>query len=287
MKKTQECISVDSRDPDSSFSNQLILVNESNSFKPPFPPLINIKDFVTKRSCEQKNPSRPPNAFIIYRKVCVNAAHAKNHCLPMTIISSLASELWKNEPPHVKNFYKNMAKDVSKHYSKMYPKFYQRKRREKWNLISFEKSNQDELENSNFTTKFPIIELKDSNEKSSENCEHEIQSIYPNPDLSFDINTYQIIREKSNKPSDKVTYPNPEANSFELPTFNTEITGIEKLIFENNSDYENYINTLTWYNNCTFSTPPTFFFNAVNNNTSGVLPFQNNLESDYSDSYFF
>lgn len=245
---TQECVFPCSSNP--SCSNQHILIRESDSFKPPYPPLIDAKDFITKRSDEQKAPSRSPNAFIIYRKVCIDTARERNCCLPMTIISSLASDLWKNEPPHVKNFYKDVARDISKHYSKRYPKSSQRKKRERWNLISFEKQSHDSSENLNATAEH-------------EHREHEAQSIYPSPELldfPFEVNTTTTgISEELSEPSERVAYPSPEVNSFESQTLNTEFEN-ENENNNNNSVHESSINA---YNNYIFSTISAPFSNVA------------------------
>nr|CAG8484910.1 8274_t:CDS:2 [Entrophospora candida] len=61
---------------------------------------------------EPHKPSRAPNAFIIYRKAFVKAARDEGHCLPMTVISSMASAAWEKESEEVKTEYKRISKEA-------------------------------------------------------------------------------------------------------------------------------------------------------------------------------
>ncbi|CAG8457489.1 599_t:CDS:1 [Acaulospora morrowiae] len=136
----RERVFIDSSDP--LCPNQIIHGNESYSFKPPFPPLIDPKDLIAKRSDGEKAPTRAPNAFIIYRRACVETARARGYYLPMTVISTMASKLWEQEPPHVISLYKSIARDANKHHSEIFPQSIRRKKRKKWNIVSFQKPTQ-------------------------------------------------------------------------------------------------------------------------------------------------
>ncbi|CAG8578842.1 28817_t:CDS:1, partial [Racocetra persica] len=64
--------------------------------KLPFPPEINPHDLVIFHS-DGRVP-RTPNAFMIYRKLFVETAHANGYNLPMNIISLIVSRSWEKEP---------------------------------------------------------------------------------------------------------------------------------------------------------------------------------------------
>ncbi|GBB87285.1 hypothetical protein RclHR1_13720003 [Rhizophagus clarus] len=136
-------------------SNQIndkqFLDNIINSYvhpyiKPPFPPLIDPKDLISKSIVGNK-PNRAPNAFIIYRKMYVREARNEGYCFPMTVLSSMVSQSWEKEPEEVKNYYKKLAKEAFDYRNKLYPKpESKRKKRSNWNVISFEKkSNNDKI----------------------------------------------------------------------------------------------------------------------------------------------
>lgn len=115
----------------------------------PFPPVIEPRDLIINKKSPQENPngkqSRAPNAFIIYRKAFVKAARDQGYILPMTVISSMASASWEKESSLVKEEYKRIAKDAHKLVKEMFPrKPNQRKRKEKWNLVSFQDKSSDD-----------------------------------------------------------------------------------------------------------------------------------------------
>ncbi|CAJ0847394.1 1567_t:CDS:10 [Entrophospora sp. SA101] len=129
--------------------NQVINMESSKPFiKLPFPPLIDTQQLILnskKKSCARNNshvPLRAPNAFIIYRKVFVEAVKSEGHRLPMTVISSMASRSWENETDVVKEEYKRLSREAYNRFNEMFPKkdgTNRRKKREVWNLVSFDK----------------------------------------------------------------------------------------------------------------------------------------------------
>ncbi|CAI2187644.1 9540_t:CDS:1 [Funneliformis geosporum] len=80
----------------------------------PFPPHIVPENLINLKSC--KLPSKPPNAFFIYRKVYTNELVAQNMRFKMTDVSSWVSISWKLEPEEVRTKYKEIAKEVRKIY---------------------------------------------------------------------------------------------------------------------------------------------------------------------------
>ncbi|CAG8710612.1 21366_t:CDS:1 [Cetraspora pellucida] len=215
----RERVFIDSSDP--SFPNQVINNNSGQTFKPPFPPTITPRDLVEKRP-DGRVPARAPNSFIVYRKACVEEARKKGYYLPMTVISSIASKSWEQEPETVKNEYMRIAREACEYHSEIYPKYHKRKKREKWNIISFKQSNRSGTPSTNNSTQFPqssspkelhTVDVVPSScppsgsLRSSETPKvHNIlstdsrnrhdfysQPIFPSPDPSFDYDHRQIV----------------------------------------------------------------------------------------------
>ncbi|KAF0494461.1 MATA-HMG [Gigaspora margarita] len=87
----------------------------------PFPPQITPEDLMNCKT--RKLPSKPPNAFFIYRKAYTKELIKRNLRFKMTDVSPWVSISWKCEPEEVKNKYKEIAKEVRKLYkiSKLIP----------------------------------------------------------------------------------------------------------------------------------------------------------------------
>ncbi|CAG8438433.1 1591_t:CDS:2 [Diversispora eburnea] len=129
--------------PTNISNNSSITKSKSKDFVPPairlqFPPVVDLVDLISKKSPDGRIPARAPNAFIIYRKVYVETARKNGHFLPMTTISSMASQSWENEKEEVKVEYRRVAKEALKVRNEMYPKAGRRKRKDRWNIVSFE-----------------------------------------------------------------------------------------------------------------------------------------------------
>lgn len=129
----------------------------------PFPPVIEPKDLIIKKKSLQENPdgkpTRAPNAFIIYRKAYVKATRDQGYSLPMTLISSMASASWDQENVVVKEEYKRIAKETHKLIKEMYPKkSNRRKRKDKWNLVSFQDKSTDNNETNLPENKFKNVQ---------------------------------------------------------------------------------------------------------------------------------
>ncbi|CAG8746067.1 8790_t:CDS:2, partial [Racocetra fulgida] len=94
-----------------------VIINSYPFIKIPFPPTIDPRDLITKKD---DTLSRAPNAFIIYRKAFVEASRA-----------NVCSRSWESEPENVRKEYKRIAKEA----------VIRRKKREKWNVVSFNNSS--------------------------------------------------------------------------------------------------------------------------------------------------
>ncbi|CAG8553300.1 15722_t:CDS:1 [Dentiscutata erythropus] len=133
--QSRACVFIDSSDP--TLPNQVI--NDARPFiKLPFPPTIDPRDLITVLP-DGRVPTRAPNAFIIYRRAFIEAARAEGYNFPMNVISSMTSQSWEQEPQFVKNEYRRLGKEAYNRRNEMCPDSNQRRKREKWNLVSFNK----------------------------------------------------------------------------------------------------------------------------------------------------
>ncbi|CAG8791806.1 25423_t:CDS:2, partial [Dentiscutata erythropus] len=60
------------------------------------------------------------------------------HYLPMTIVSSMASQSWESADETVKAEYRRIAKEALRVHNEMHPKSGRRKRKDRWNIVSFD-----------------------------------------------------------------------------------------------------------------------------------------------------
>ncbi|RHZ46981.1 hypothetical protein Glove_600g3 [Diversispora epigaea] len=91
--------------------------------KVPFPPNVNPEELIIKpRKAKAKLPTKPPNAFMIYRMQYVKELHARDHRLPMRSVSSAVASSWRGEPEHVVEHYEVIAKEASRIYNQKFPK---------------------------------------------------------------------------------------------------------------------------------------------------------------------
>src|ERR1043165_9399318 len=133
--KNRTCAFIDSN---SFNSNQMIKLDCQPIIKIPFPPDVDPCDLIVKTK-DGKVPSRAPNAFIIYRKIFIETAKKGGYYLPMTTISSMASKSWEQENEIVKDEYKRLAKEAYEVRNEMLPKSQRKRKRGKWNIITFGK----------------------------------------------------------------------------------------------------------------------------------------------------
>jgi len=84
--------------------------NDNDELKPPFPPRVNIEDFIRVDGLNAK----APNAFFVYRKSLTRHLLQLNHRLTMVEVSKLASAKWKSEPNTVKKAYKKLSREIDR-----------------------------------------------------------------------------------------------------------------------------------------------------------------------------
>ncbi|CAI2174613.1 12531_t:CDS:1 [Funneliformis geosporum] len=216
---SRACVFIDSSNP--SVPGQLI--NSSTPMiYPPFPPRINPQDLVSssKNNADNKKiPTRAPNAFIIYRKIFIQTARSQGYCLPMTVISSMASQSWEKENDIVKSEYKRLAKEAFNLRCEMLPKSFtssRRRKREKWNIISF-----DDVNNVNGY----VGKKRNSN----------IQKV--NPEISPEINNDIPLKESNTAQRPSSSSKNHgERDSYAEPMSPSKISKIQLLLNEYNDD---------------------------------------------------
>ncbi|CAB4432510.1 unnamed protein product [Rhizophagus irregularis] len=79
----------------------------------PFPPEITAREIISDKK-NGKKAKKPPNAFMIYRKVFSRELAKKNLRFQQKKISTLCSISWKREPENVKQGYRRLAHDADK-----------------------------------------------------------------------------------------------------------------------------------------------------------------------------
>ncbi|CAI2165474.1 9269_t:CDS:2 [Funneliformis geosporum] len=227
-------INVDEFQPNlSSFTNLVVDKKNYPIVNLPFPPLIEPKDLIIKKKSLQENPdgkpSRAPNAFIIYRKAFVKATRDQGYMLPMTLISSMASASWDQENVVVKEEYKRIAKETHKLIKEMYPKkSNRRKRKDKWNLVSFQNKSSDNNKFDSIITETSPIQTNDeylTEELNNVNLPNSFQEYLNQPindfsemysDLTFD-GLFDISSSTSiDDLKEHVTYNNPRSSSLDM-----------------------------------------------------------------------
>jgi hypothetical protein len=131
------------------------VINGAQPFiRPSFPPAIRPQDLLKKS--RDGSMSKPPNAFIIYRKWFIETARSEGYFLPMTVISSMASQSWEQESANVKAEYKRIGKEAFNLRNEMLPKNNKRRKREKWNIVKFDDDVKFEPELTKSASKSPI-----------------------------------------------------------------------------------------------------------------------------------
>ncbi|CAG8432699.1 5681_t:CDS:2 [Diversispora eburnea] len=208
VKKNQSraCVFIDSSDP--SLPNQVI--NDARPFiKLPFPPTIDPRDLITILP-DGRVPTRAPNAFIIYRRAFIEAARAEGYNLPMTVISSMTSQSWEQEPNFVKAEYRRLGKEAYNRRNEMCPDSNQRRKREKWNMVSFgNKKNSRKIKKSMRKSKKQPSSLSYCGQNNKIQQEKKFQQSPPSPVPSFSSD----LSESDSVVDYKELYSNSERDS--------------------------------------------------------------------------
>ncbi|CAG8585700.1 4082_t:CDS:2, partial [Scutellospora calospora] len=247
--------------------------------EPTFPPIIDTIELISKKSPDGRIPARAPNAFIIYRKVYVETAREKGHYLPMTIISSMASQSWESADETVKEEYRRIAKEALRVRNEMYPKSGRRKRKDR-NI------------NSNNKDTSPVIHDKSSFSTNSTselpfNAYSPINVHIPfNPDLtSFSSESlYQDYLKDTDFNSDNVFYTNthsPTSDIFTSPTSDIFISPTSDILTYMHSNSLYKMNCQPFDLNSVLNQDQTYF----NVNEHLNLQFLNNYNYSFNDSY--
>jgi hypothetical protein len=265
-------------------NNTTSFINWKRSIRPPFPPVINPKDLIKKS--RDGVYIRAPNAFIIYRKLFIETSRKEGYYLPMTVISVMSSQSWEQESEMVKNEYKRIAKAAFDYRKELIPKSKQRRKREKWNIISFEtnktnnnsssmkidSSNNDILQHEQNTTLYTPsdYELNHSFQENSQFGFDFPQYLSPTPEISIENTTFferENLIEFQNIRTSQNIYTNSELsinnfNSFELNEqfceFNLNISPVD--LTTQQDEVQNYQQEETYLNNDDIE----IYFNNIN-----------------------
>ncbi|CAG8631899.1 4876_t:CDS:2 [Funneliformis caledonium] len=183
---SRACVFIDSSNP--SMPYQVIDSKIRPLIKLPFPPVIDPADLVVQQANGGNIPARAPNAFIIYRKAFIDAAHTDGYHLPMRIMSSMASQSWEQETDTVKSEYRRLANEAFNLRNELYPKSGFRRKRAKWNIVSFQNKNKVTKKRQkwnivSFESKKSDFSQKEQREEPVETQLEVIQHI-PSPKLS-------------------------------------------------------------------------------------------------------
>ncbi|CAG8598337.1 10740_t:CDS:1, partial [Scutellospora calospora] len=151
-----------------------------NDFRPTFPPSISENELVNFKENGEK-PLRISSSFIYYRKMFVREFKLKyGRVPPMTKISPIISQRWKEEPECVKETYANIVSAAKKQYEKLWPEYNNRfkvkksisnkinvekldnlkqlkKNYPKINIIDNDKFDDKHIENKTFENKFFFV----------------------------------------------------------------------------------------------------------------------------------
>lgn len=254
--RKREHIFLDSSDP--SMPNQVFLDDpiSLSIVKLPFPPQIDPYKLITDRKQDggmSRIPARTPNAFILYRKIFIESARKEGYHLPMTVISSMASKSWKHEPDNVKEEYKKISKQAFEIRKQLFPKSSRKKKREKWNFVSFSnKSNLNDNSNKIEMKTFVGNQSKDIQQRKDLNMDTfntdlETANPLPSPNNvneengSYTKENYQIDNQK---PINSINYTNLAHNSYN----NNKNIGFDSLSHGNNVTNVYDINQYQLYN---------------------------------------
>ncbi|RGB38215.1 hypothetical protein C1646_812748 [Rhizophagus diaphanus] len=237
---SRACVFIDSSNP--SMPYQVIDSKIRPLIKIPFPPVIDPVDLIGQQSNTNNIPARAPNAFIIYRKAFIDAAHSDGYHLPMRIMSSMASQSWEQEPDMVKSEYRRLANEAFNLRNEMYPKSGCRRKRAKWNIVSFKNKNKTTKKRQ----KWNIVSFdpkKSNSSSSSENKTEKENEIKESIENEIQLNQLEIIQQipspiQSSSPS-STTNQNEDFisdfnNIFSSPEMNFDMmTNDTNLVYQN------------------------------------------------------
>ncbi|CAH1762185.1 5622_t:CDS:2 [Entrophospora sp. SA101] len=271
---------IDASNPE--IANQTISTSSSHPFvKPPFPPVIDVRELITKQN-NGKLPTRSPNAFIIYRKVFLDTAQADGYTLPMTVISAMVSKSWESEPQYVKDEYKKLAKEAFNRLNEMNPKSTKPNKRERWNFVSFDQKNKSSKPRLNKNVKQP----GNKNENRNKNSKSSV-TIVGNNDNNIN-NTPNIANTVDLSTFDDHDYFNNN-NITPLLSFSPSSTNSSPNI---SSNYDLFINNIDDNDKDIFiqNMLDTSSFTANLNNSQNILnqylnPFDQDISPDIDNTY--
>ncbi|RHZ56059.1 hypothetical protein Glove_406g113 [Diversispora epigaea] len=177
----------------------------------PFPPEISPEELIANT---RKLPSKPPNAFFIYRKVYTKALVNKNMRFKMTDVSPWVSSSWKLEPEEVKTKYKEIARNVRQIYKRTKES------------SSVPPSNYD-CKETQIQTQTQTQTQTNSSSSSPEQTESPIEKLLT-PDLSQEDNIFgQWTNTDFHSPQEELNFEFPDLNF--SPTFGSDSSNNDNL----------------------------------------------------------
>ncbi|RIA88693.1 hypothetical protein C1645_231836 [Glomus cerebriforme] len=271
---SRACVFIDSSNP--SMPYQVIDSKVHPLIKIPFPPVIDPVDLIVQQSNTNNVPARAPNAFIIYRKAFIDAAHADGYHLPMRIMSSMASQSWELEPDMVKSEYRRLANEAFNLRNEMYPKSGCRRKRSKWNIVSFKNKNKTTKRRQKWN--IVSFDQKKSNSSKNNSNNETKELIVENDQLDIEINQNTTSPIQSSFPS-----PNSQNESNKEDCFfdfNNIISSSEMMSNNNNNNNNNTFNENFSYQNMVPS-PELSITSSLSPDLTEQI--ENNFDFCYSD----
>ncbi|CAG8620753.1 23476_t:CDS:1 [Cetraspora pellucida] len=257
---------------------------------PKFPPIVDTIELISKKSPDGRIPSRAPNAFIIYRKVYVETARENGHYLPMTIVSAMASQSWESADESVKAEYRRIAREALRVRNEMYPKSGRRKRKDRWNIVSFDPDpptpppNKNDRRRKNVTSNSKKIKGVKNNKNNEFNnntspINFDTSSFNANstPDLSFETFS-NTIPMYTNNPSN----PDLSASLFEKYLAKRDFNANNAFNDKNDFNVNNAFNDQTSSNLPIVNTPITSNIFASVPSAFQEINFQYDLNTEFT-----
>ncbi|GBB93676.1 hypothetical protein RclHR1_02210011 [Rhizophagus clarus] len=250
------------------------VINSPPILNLPFPPHIVPEDLINSKT--RKLPSKPSNAFFIYRKVYTRELIAQNLRFKMTDVSPWVSTSWNNEPEEVKAKYKEIAKEVRKIYKQ----------------TKLDTADESETTSANTSPKLCAQPLTpspfDENNYNFEISNPELSQSYYFYGQSIDTGSQNsIMNNELNYYNDVSTLTHSNnlfelsSNNFNLWQNNPESYDLPSNIFENISTELAYPKHMPFPNNSSQLEESLGLKDYIHDDTDNTIPFEWNYEEQH------
>ncbi|CAG8464884.1 5062_t:CDS:2 [Scutellospora calospora] len=156
----------------------------------PFPPIVNIDDFV-KLKPDGTIPTKPINAFMIYRLIYQKKLQTQFTNVSMRAVSKIISDSWKKESEDIKEEYRKIQRAVEVRFSEKWPKS---KHIFKINRNIKPKFEIENVENQeiNYDQNMEITYINENyNNESEKNYKENYDNTFNENNYVYETNTYE------------------------------------------------------------------------------------------------